>query len=303
MTLDAFVAKAKTDPNYAAFLAKFGNKVALTTLYALYDRNLRMMLPAGGWSSIQAADYNRVHAGNTLLRVAAADMATFDMFLSEQMRQDVIKTTAREIYLATLKITAAAGGLQVRLAARTQLESTYYTAPVPSVPRPGAPPIPPKPPRSINTNRALGWAVGNPGAAAAVNTTYYQAFVANTTTNVGFPLGSMTKLNAIWSKLVIGAPGYRAVNIMQPTNYPSSVAGDFIVRNIIADFATTPQPAQGAAAWYDWALYFFAAIMTSQAFTDGNKRVARLAYGLILVDGGVPFIAPDNVLGAELGDM
>lgn len=40
--------------------------------------------------------------------------------------------------------------------------------------------------------------------------------------------------------------------------------------------------------------------MTSQAFTDGNKRVSRLAYGLILVHGGVPFVAPNDTLGAPV---
>ena len=225
------------------------------------------------------------------------------MYLSEQMRQDVTKTNARQVYLGNLKNDAAAGQLQIRLAAATELESNYYTAPPAPVAKPGAPPIPPKPSRLVNTYRAIGWAVGNPGAAANVATTYRQAFDANTTKNAGFPIGSMSKLNAIWNKVVTGAPAYRAVNILLPTKYPSSLAGEFIVKRIIADFATLPQPAQGSAAWYDWAMYFYASIMTSQAFTDGNKRVSRLAYGLILVDGGVPFIAPNTVLGAQLGDM
>jgi prophage maintenance system killer protein len=46
----------------------------------------------------------------------------------------------------------------------------------------------------------------------------------------------------------------------------------------------------------------FAVIMTSQAFTDGNKRVARTVYALTLLNGAVPPGA-NATLGARLGDM
>jgi hypothetical protein len=303
MTLNEYISKAEGDPNYGAFQAMFGRRHALLNLQALYDRNLRMMVPPGVWGPATAADYNRVAVGNSLLKINPGDMGTFDTFLSEQLRQDVAKTTARETYIGNLKNDALSGALRARLNANTELEANYYVAPAPRVQAVGAPPVPPKPPRAINTNKALAWAVGNPGVADDVKSVYRQAFTAHTTSNTAFPIRQMETLNAIWRKLVAGAPAYRSVNIMQPTKYPSSLAGTHIVKRVIGDFATVAQPAQGNAAWYDWALYFYAAIMTSQAFTDGNKRVSRLAYALILIDGGVDFVAPNTVLGAQLGDM
>lgn len=303
MPMSAFMTKAKADPSYTNYKARFGDQLATLNLQALYDRNLRMMTALGVWSSAQAADYARVAVGNALLKVKPEDMRTFDTFLSEQMRQDTLKTTQRETYINGLKTKAAAGELYTRLTAATELESKYYTAPPVRAPAIGAPAIPAKPAWMTNTNKALAWAVGNPAATADVKEAYRKAFDACSTRGGKFPIDSMSTLNAIWRKLVTGAPHYRAVNIMQPTKYPSSLAGDFLVKNVIKGFATTGHPAQGSTLWYDYALYFFAAIMTSQAFTDGNKRVSRLTYGLILVHGGVDFIAPNNTLGAQLGDM
>jgi len=299
LRLSDFVAKAKADDNYAAYLAKFGARTTTLNLQALFDRNLRMMTPAGLWGPSVPPDYNRVAVGNTLLKVSPGDQANFDLFLSEQLRQDVTKTTARERYIADLKVDAAAGRLLTRLQADTELE----TARGPAVAAPGAPPIPPTSPRMINESKAIGWATGYPGGIGEHRSTCRRAFQAHTTRNARFPIHSVPILNAIWRQLVSGAPVYRAVNIMLPTKYPSSLAGAFITKNVIADFTTTPQPIQGDDLWYDWALYFFAAIMTSQGFTDGNKRVSRLAYALILIDGGVDFLAPNARLGAQLGDM
>lgn len=303
MTMAQFIATAKADGNWGAYTTKFGDRLAQLNLMALYDRNLRMMTDAGVWDSSKAPDYNRVAVGNMLLKVKPGDMATFSTHLSEQLRQDVAKTNTREIYLQGLKADALAGRLYARLQAATLAENTYYNAPPPAPPRVGAPPIPPKPPRLVNRSKAIAWAVGNPGAGADLRNVYAQAFDAFATGNGRFPLSSMDTLNAIWRKLVTGAPHYRPVNFMLPVKYPSSLAGGFILKNVIEDFKTTAQPAQGDNRWYDWALYFFAAIMTSQAFTDGNKRVSRLAYGLVLVEGGVDFIAPNGVLGPQLGDM
>lgn len=180
-------------------------------------------------------------------------MANFDLFLSEQLRQDVTKSTGRETYIGTRKVDALAGTLYGLLTANLQLEASYYTAPAARAPVVGAPPVPARPAAMMNSIKAIGWAVGNPGA-GDVRSVYRQAFDTHSTVGGQFPIRSMEVLNAIWRKLVTGAPAYRSVNIMQPTKYPSSLAGGFIVKNVIADFATTPHPAQGHNRWYDWAL-------------------------------------------------
>jgi hypothetical protein len=68
-------------------------------------------------------------------------------------------------------------------------------------------------------------------------------------------------------------------------------------------FKSRTVPARGNAAWENWALYLFGAIMTSQGFTDGNKRVARPAYAITMVSGGVDFRAMNDTYGESLGPM
>src|SRR4051794_32209504 len=109
MTMAQFISKAKGMPEFGPYNTKFGNRHAELNLQALYDRNLRMLTPAGIWNGGTAPDYNRVAVGNQLLKINPGDMGTFDMFLGEQMRQDVTKTSGRETYLQNLKADALAG--------------------------------------------------------------------------------------------------------------------------------------------------------------------------------------------------
>jgi hypothetical protein len=295
LTLAQFAAKAKAMPPYRDVANRFGPQLSELMLQALYDRNLRMMTPAGVWAN-GAPNYAPIAAPASLVKLKPGDLPSFDMILSESLRQDVVKTDGRIAYLDEVKAKAVNGELRTALLANLADEATYYSAPVAA---PGAPALPPKPAASVNRAKAIGWASGSRDL--GIKSIYGQ--VINAYAGAGFPLTGMSDLNAIWRRLVTAAPHYRAVNIMTPTKYPSSLAGDFIVRARIADFRARAQPQAGAQEWYDWALYFFAVIMTSQAFTDGNKRVARTVYALTLLNGAVPFLAPNATLGARLGDM
>jgi Fic family protein len=44
-------------------------------------------------------------------------------------------------------------------------------------------------------------------------------------------------------------------------------------------------------------------LMTSQPFSDGNKRISRVSYAIIMASAGIPFKAPTNQYGSRLAAM
>jgi len=113
------------------------------------------------------------------------------------------------------------------------------------------------------------------------------------------PLGKSPKLlDQIYTEIVEGAPKYRGPN---PENaYPSSGGGRYLLEEMFRWTAEALWPMTGDRAWQDVALFYLGAIGTVQGFPDGNKRVARMAYAITLLKGGLPFIAPNSRLEAEL---
>lgn len=116
------------------------------------------------------------------------------------------------------------------------------------------------------------------------------------------PLGKDDAIiKQIWGKIVRNAPLYRMTSI-SGAPYPSSVGGDWLLKNRILGSTTGSLP-RGDAKWADWAMYYFGAIMNAQPFPDGNKRVARIVYALMMLSGGIKFQAPSAKVGAELAKM
>jgi prophage maintenance system killer protein len=62
-------------------------------------------------------------------------------------------------------------------------------------------------------------------------------------------------------------------------------------------------PQKGDERWIDIALFYLGAIITVQAFADGNKRVARTAFAIVMVNGGVEFVAPNVKFENDLAQM
>jgi hypothetical protein len=119
----------------------------------------------------------------------------------------------------------------------------------------------------------------------------------------GWPLGyDTTVLQNIWKSLVPSAGLFRPTNV-SGAKYPSSVGGFVLLQKVMGDFSRRTVPGRGSAAWEDWALYLFGAIMASQGFTDGNKRVARLAYAIMISSGVVDFRAMNDAYGSRLASM
>jgi prophage maintenance system killer protein len=50
-------------------------------------------------------------------------------------------------------------------------------------------------------------------------------------------------------------------------------------------------------------VYYFGSIMNAQPFPDGNKRVARTVYALMMLSGGIKFQAPSADVGRQLANM
>ena len=218
------------------------------------------------------------------------------------------KIERRQRYLVDLASRAKAGKLSENLTNNVLAESTYYAAP------PG--------PAWVNMNmqqKIKAWPPPQPSVASTPSAsdtarTKAKAWVSKLSpesvkvvdsyakTAGGWPLGhDITILREINKWLAPDAPLFRQVGAS--TLYPSSIGGSFLLKSIMEGFKSRTVPARGNAAWENWALYLFGAIMTSQGFTDGNKRVARAAYAIMMVSGGVQFRAMNDAYGASLGPM
>src|SRR6185503_2568095 len=125
----------------------------------------------------------------------------------------------------------------------------------------------------------------------------------NATTS-GWPLGhDATKLRDIWKGLVSDAPPYRTGYPPTGVLYPSNFGGMFVLEETMKDFANRPVPQRGNQGWEDWALFMYGAIMTSQGFPDGNKRIARAAYGIMVASGGINLRVMKGDYGRKIGPM
>jgi hypothetical protein len=167
------------------------------------------------------------------------------------------------------------------------------------VPALGAPPIPPKPPRLVNLAKGTAWATrGVHGDASA----FSNAIKNHMKTDGTFPLGSNEQITmSIWNTLVNNVGAYRLPTL--GSMYPSSFGGMYLLKNVLTTIHGTHLPGLGDVAWENWALFFFGALMTSQPFVDGNKRISRVTYAIIMTSAGIPFRAPTDAYGARLAAM
>jgi hypothetical protein len=85
--------------------------------------------------------------------------------------------------------------------------------------------------------------------------------------------------------------------------YPSTIGGDYLLDYIFQQTAGVRWPPFQDPHWVDAALFFLGAIGTVQSFKDGNKRVARIAYAIVLIKAGFVFKAPTPDLETRLFDM
>lgn len=154
----------------------------------------------------------------------------------------------------------------------------------------------------VSLAKAIAWATSSlTGGSRA----YSQSLVKNAVYNGTFPFGADTSfLDGVFNTIVTGAPGYRGWNnAAYQQKYPSNIGGKKVINDLFNGLNTMTLPPRGDNRWYGLALCVLGSIITAQAFTDGNKRMARYSYALMIVSGGVPFLAPTDRLGSQLGDM
>jgi hypothetical protein len=216
---------------------------------------------------------------------------------------DQMKINGRKAYIATLLQKCRNGQLRTELAAgNTEPEANYYTAPPVRPVVVGRPPVPPKTPAMINQSKAIVWATrGVHGGADA----YTRAIMSHVTAG-RWPLGmDDTIVAGIWNDLTRGdatVPPWRDTNPATP--YPSSIGGRYVLRDLMGStLGRNAWPAAADPAWQDWALFMLGALMTMQAFPDANKRVTRTVYAIVMLSGGIPFVAPTDRYGSQLAQM
>ena len=100
-------------------------------------------------------------------------------------------------------------------------------------------------------------------------------------------------------------PAWRELTLSTASRvpYPSSVGGTHLLKKLLRSLAGNARPAYNDPAWQDWALFLYGALMAIQPFPDGNKRIAGVVYGLIVLNGGIAFVAPSPKYGSILGNM
>ena len=120
--------------------------------------------------------------------------------------------------------------------------------------------------------------------------------------------GPALGLTSKWIKKIHKAvchnpPAYRFGYLAGNPGYPSSVGGAALLEYIFQQTSNFRWPAIGNIKWQDAALFYLGAIVAAQGFTDGNKRAARIAYSIVLIKGGHPFIAPTKAYEGDLFNM
>jgi hypothetical protein len=303
-----FVKQVMTSAAYRNYSTKTGSAAAQALALSFFDEQARRLDAEGFWERDKNA--NRVLAAPSSVKFKAdANRKAFTDWFGTAAAEDLLRIEGREAFLVSLTARAGRGELRAGLDRNVVPENSYYSAgPTWSElnvkakiqawppPKTGAGAV--SDPSTVAKAKAKAWLTSQKNVGAVALLDKYA------TSNSSWPLGrDTTTLNAIWKALVSDAPDYRAPNPILPVCYPSSVGGASLLKGIMSGFGGRTVPKRGDPAWEDWALYMFGAIMTSQPFTDGNKRAARAAYAIMVVSGGIDFRAMNGTYGTQLGPM
>jgi hypothetical protein len=74
--------------------------------------------------------------------------------------------------------------------------------------------------------------------------------------------------------------------------YPSTIGAGFLFDELFTAIAGKMEPPFGDVAWENFATFFMGSIGTIQVFPDGNKRMSKFAYSVLLIKGTHTFKAP-----------
>jgi len=297
MTRHQFANTMRTRPIFTSYKQEVGLALAASALDDAYSESLRLTDPQGFWNPGIPA-----HSATAQVLKFKDDTAlsTYIKMIEFFFEFDIKHMKGRRTYITALK-GKADGLLSATLKNMAEPEGNYYH-PHAHAEVKGRPAVPEKTGDMLNTGKGLSWVTYS---VKGDKSAFRDNLLRMARYDGSFPLGTNRNLLfAAYEKLVPHSPAYRGWNnTATQQKYPSNLGGTKILDEVLAELAAKTMPRQGNDRWYDLALYVFGSIMTVQAFTDGNKRMSRFAYVLVLLSGGVPILVPNNVFGSQLGDM
>lgn len=229
--------------------------------------------------------------GGTKVKVRALQIPTYSSTIDMIFQFECNQIQGKKIYVASLLGQARNGSLYAKLQAATEAEANYTT--ITGTPADGT--------QLGDVRKAYDW-VGRSwqggGKQAILGALTHHVLIAPAGQALGL---TPAILDDIYGRVVQNPPPFRAPNYM--CSYPSSIGGRHLLERIFQLTSNIAWPAQGDRKWYDFALFYMAAVVTVQGYTDGNKRTGRMAYSVMLLKGGVPFIAPNVALENQLHAM
>jgi hypothetical protein len=237
---------------------------------------------------------DRVRPPNNTLIFPAATEALQKEGFSEIFKDERNRIIGRQQYLEGLWKRALGGQLRFQLTASAEPDS-YYKSPGNLSGR------------TLELEKARQWVVkslkGNSNPVLAMLAKYVYM-------NQPQALGQDDAiLRDIYRNVVVDPspqkpPPWRGpVTADRSVKYPSSIGGSFLLRWMMNMTGHGFMPQKGDERWIDIALFYLGAIITVQAFADGNKRVARTAYAIVMVNSGVEFVAPNVKFENDLAQM
>lgn len=289
---DMMVELVKT-ADYKAFSKACGTALAQAVALLLIEEELKCQDKKGNYSpgktAVERARVQLTDASVFKLK-DVGELKSLKDRLAILLGEDAQKLNRRAVKANSLYAKVANGQLAQAAQQRLEPEENYYEAPQEA-------------PENVAAEKARAWFKA--GAQGADTAAIYDRVFAKYATdgNDRFPGVDDTVLTAIWKKLVKNAPEHRLPSL--DTAYPSSFAGRCLLNQLLGSLGGVRLPPRGMSplVWQGYALYWFATIMSIQPFPDGNKRVARAVYAILMTRAGIDFVAPSRAYGAELAGM
>lgn len=108
----------------------------------------------------------------------------------------------------------------------------------------------------------------------------------------------------VHKRLVPGLPSKTRLSTKFITKYPSTVGASFLFEELFTIVrGQQVWPAFGDAHWESIATFYLGSIGTIQVFPDGNKRMGRFAFSVLLIKGTHTFKAPTDAYALSLFRM
>ena len=301
LSRDQFFKTVEGLRSFGPYKSKVGAVVASYLAGGLFQDTAKRADGTGFWGPLVNVNATITVMPNTIIKIKSKDdLKKLEDKLDTLILSDKGLIDVREGQIAKLLQKAKDGLLLQELNnGNTEPEVNYYTAPPPRVPATGAPPIPPRLPKFVNLDKAVAWATKG---VQGTTTAFVDAIRNNLKSDGKFPLGPNEHLTmSIWGKLVNNAPAYRLPTL--GSMYPSSFGGLHLLKWVLTKINEQTLPPLHDEAWVNWALFFFGTLMTAQPFPDGNKRISRVSYAIIMASAEIPFKAPTNKFGGKLAAM